>query len=337
MDEQPLSLTQRVEMMTSVIDLLVEITSCLTEDQFEEFKQFIRYESYETHNSYIPRFLRQTNHQEAACVTILTFGQNSVVKTMKILKKMNRTDLVQKLLETSSSFKKKPSDEPRSVLLEKAATMAAVKELLLEIFHSLNNGELKKFMKFLQMAFQNDFTDSLSFLRPSSDRTEIVDVMVWTYGRQSVDKTREILKKLYRDDLMHMFPETSSEPKVDEHQPPMFEKTVEEDVEHILLETLKDLKFKEFEKFKLLLQLTYFQRSFTRIQWNQMKSATTPDKLVHLMVMNQQPVEVTKEVLLDMNRSDLVERLLGTDSGLQGIYHNITSLDTLGNIERLKI
>nr|XP_020481514.2 uncharacterized protein LOC109975466 isoform X2 [Labrus bergylta] len=315
--ENTLSLTQRVEKMTSVIELLVEIMACLTENQYEEFKQLIRNEGYKTCISYIPRLLWQTNHQDTACVTVLTFGQNSVVKTMKILKKMNRTDLVQKLLETSSSFKKKRSDEPRSVLLEKAATMAAVKELLLEILHSLNDGEFRKFMKFLQLAFQKDFKDSPRLLRYQYDRTEILDVMVQTYGRQSVDETRKILKKLHRVDLMQMFSETSSEPKVDEHQPSVFEKTVKEDVEHVLSETLSGLKLEEFEKFKWVLQLTYFQRSFTQIQWHDMKSATTPDKLVHLMVRNQQPVEVTKEVLLDMNRTDLVERLMGTDSGLQ--------------------
>ncbi|XP_060905989.1 uncharacterized protein LOC132983621 [Labrus mixtus] len=317
MDEEPLSLTQRVEKMTSVIELLVEIMAYLTEDQYEEFKKLIRYEGYETYNSYNPRLLWQTNHQDIACVTVLTFGQNSVVKTMKILKRMNRTDLVQKLLETSSSFKKKPSDEPRSVLLEKVATIAAVKDLLLEILHSLNNGELKKFKKFLLSAFQTDSKDIPYLLRHSNERTEILDVMVQTYGRQSVDETRKILKKLHRDDLVQMFSETSSEPKVDEHQPPVFEKTVKEDVKHVLLETLSGLKLKEFEKFKWVLQLTDFQRSFTRIQWYDMEWATTPDELVHLMVMNQQPVEVTKEVLLDMNRTDLVERLMGTDSGLQ--------------------
>nr|XP_020515038.1 uncharacterized protein LOC110003821 isoform X2 [Labrus bergylta] len=317
MDEELLSLTQRVEKMTSVIELLVEIIACLTEDQYKEFKQLIRYEGYETYNSYNPRLLGQTNHQDTACVTVLTFGQNSVVKTMKILKKMNRTDLVQKLLETSSSFKKKRSDEPRSVLLEKAATIAAVKELLLEILHSLNNGELRKFKKFLLSAFQEDSKDIPHLLRYSNDRTAILDVMVQTYGRQSVDETREILKKLHRVDLMQMFSETSSEPKVDEHQPPVFEKTVKEDVEHVLSETLSGLKLKEFEKFKWVLQLTYFQRSFARIQWHHMMSATTPDELVHLMVKNQHPVEVTKEVLLDMNRTDLVEMLMGTDSGLQ--------------------
>ncbi|XP_065813826.1 uncharacterized protein [Labrus bergylta] len=316
MDEELLSLTQRVEKMTSVLELLVEIIACLTENQYKIFKQLIRYEGYNTYKSSNPRLLGQTNHQDTACVTVLTFGQNSVVKTMKILKKMNRTDLVQKLLETSSSFKKKRSDEPRSVLLEKAATIAAVKELLLEILHSLNDGELEKF-KFLQLAFQKDSKDIPLLLRHSNDRTEILDVMVQTYGRQSVDETSKILKKLHRVDLMQMFSETSSEPKVDEHQPPVFEKTEKEDVEHVLLETLSGLKFTEFEKFKWVLQLTYFQRSFTQIQWHDMEWATTPDELVYLMVMNQQPVEVTKEVLLDMNRTDLVERLMGTDSGLQ--------------------
>uniref|UniRef100_A0A3Q3E9F3 Pyrin domain-containing protein n=1 Tax=Labrus bergylta TaxID=56723 RepID=A0A3Q3E9F3_9LABR len=74
--------------------------------------------------------------------------------------------------------------------------MAAVKELLLEILHSLNDGEFRKFMKFLQLAFQKDFKDSPRLLRYQYDRTEILDVMVQTYGRQSVDETRKILKKL---------------------------------------------------------------------------------------------------------------------------------------------
>uniref|UniRef100_A0A3Q3E5P7 Pyrin domain-containing protein n=1 Tax=Labrus bergylta TaxID=56723 RepID=A0A3Q3E5P7_9LABR len=92
--------------------------------------------------------------------------------------------------------------------------MAAVKELLLEILHSLNNGELRKFKKFLLSAFQEDSKDIPHLLRYSNDRTAILDVMVQTYGRQSVDETREILKKLHRmmnkTDLVGKLSESSS-------------------------------------------------------------------------------------------------------------------------------
>uniref|UniRef100_A0A3Q3FSZ7 Pyrin domain-containing protein n=1 Tax=Labrus bergylta TaxID=56723 RepID=A0A3Q3FSZ7_9LABR len=84
-------------------------------------------------------------------------------------------------------------------------------QLLLEILHSLNNGEFRKFRKFLLSAFQKDSKDIPLLLRYSNDRTKILDVMVQTYGRQSVDETREILKKLMnRTDLVGKLSESSS-------------------------------------------------------------------------------------------------------------------------------
>ncbi|KAJ4930947.1 hypothetical protein JOQ06_025248 [Pogonophryne albipinna] len=46
--------------------------------------------------------------------------------------KMNRTDLVQRLSQSSSGPKKKHSEAQRPAVIQKVATMAAVKHLLFE-------------------------------------------------------------------------------------------------------------------------------------------------------------------------------------------------------------
>ncbi|XP_035528157.1 NACHT, LRR and PYD domains-containing protein 1b allele 2-like [Morone saxatilis] len=92
-------------------------------------------------------------------------------------------------------------------------------------------------------------------------------------------------------------------------------------VRKILFETLNGLSFKELEKFKFLLQFTYFQKSLPQISERQMLFAHSAEELVDLMVENlvenQQSVEVTKEVFMDMDRTDLVQRLSETSSGLK--------------------
>ncbi len=95
-------------------------------------------------------------------------------------------------------------------------------------------------------------------------------------------------------------------------------------VEQILSETLKDLSYEEREKFKLLLHLTYFQKSLPQIPWTRLKWVNRADLLVDLMVRShgQQSVEVIKEVFMDMNRTDLAERLSELSSGLKGQKNN---------------
>ena len=80
------------------------------------------------------------------------------------------------------------------------------------------------------------------------------------------------------------------------------------------------MSIEELEKFKWLLQSTYFQRSLPHISWRQLQWIDRVDILVDLMVemCGQQSVEVTKEVFMEMNRTDLVQRLSETSSGHKG-------------------
>lgn len=91
---------------------------------------------------------------------------------------------------------------------------------------------------------------------------------------------------------------------------------VESGVKQILLAILHDLNKKDLMKFKWLLQLTLFEKSLQQISWSHLECADQAD-IVDLMVKigGQQSVEVTKEVLMDMNRTDLVERLSHTSKG----------------------
>lgn len=95
-------------------------------------------------------------------------------------------------------------------------------------------------------------------------------------------------------------------------------------VKKILLETLKGLGHIKLNKFRWLLQFTNFQRSLPQINWvltgSHPRLVDRGGLLVHLLVetCGQQSVEVTKEVLMDMNRTDLVKLLSEASSVLEG-------------------
>ena len=80
-----------------------------------------------------------------------------------------------------------------------------------------------------------------------------------------------------------------------------------------LLKTMNNLSRSEFEKFKWILQLTYFQRGDPQIQREQMKKVTSAEHLVDVMVERDglRSLEVIEEVFRDMNRTHLVKGLTG--------------------------
>lgn len=90
-------------------------------------------------------------------------------------------------------------------------------------------------------------------------------------------------------------------------------------VKELLLETLDDLSYGELKKFKCLLQFTCFQKDLPHI-WRQLHVGNSAELLVDLMVemYGQQSVEVTREVFVYMNRTDLVQILSETSSGAKG-------------------
>ncbi|XP_030251033.1 NACHT, LRR and PYD domains-containing protein 1b allele 2-like isoform X1 [Sparus aurata] len=270
-----------------------------------------------------------TGIQDTVFIIVLTDGQQSVETIKDWLEKMERTDLVQRLSDRSSGSKKKHSaDEHRSALIHRVATIAAVNELLSETLNDLNDEELHEFKKFLQsIVVLKDLPDISWSSGSSADREEILGEMVRTYGRQSLELTREVFMDMKRTDLVQRLSKPSSGEKrfVDEHRPaPSDRAAAKAAVKKILLETLKGLGHIKLNKFRWLLQFTNFQRSLPQINWvltgSHPRLVDRGGLLVHLLVetCGQQSVEVTKEVLMDMNRTDLVKLLSEASSVLEG-------------------
>ncbi|XP_049439530.1 uncharacterized protein LOC125893087 isoform X2 [Epinephelus fuscoguttatus] len=311
MDEHCPALVQTVEMMTSVIELLLETLASLSDTKLRKFRDILLSQTdFDRCVSYIPLILLEIeDRQVTVFLMVQTYGQQSVETTKEVLEKMKRTDLVQRLSDSSRG----PKSEHQSALIQKVATMAAVKQLLLETLNDLSDEELKKFKWSLEwIVSQKDLPDVSPEFGLTNDRAEIVDVMLQTHSQQSVPLTREVVKKMNRIDLMQRLSKPSSELEeahsVDEHVPAVLKKAA---VKLILLETLKDLSKKEIEKFKWLLRFTQFQKGLPHIPLSGLQWADSTDTLVDLMVQTcgQQSVEVTTEVFMDMDRTDLVERL----------------------------
>ncbi|XP_049903289.1 uncharacterized protein LOC126392119 isoform X18 [Epinephelus moara] len=311
MDEHCPALVQMVEMMTSVIELLLETLASLSDRKLRKFRDILLSQTdFDRCISLIPLILLEIEDwQVTVFLMVQTYGQQSVETTKEVLEKMKRTDLVQRLSDSS----KGPKNEHQSALIQKVATMAAVKQLLLETLNDLSDKELKKFKWSLEwIVSQKDLPDVSPEFGLTNDRAEMVDVMLQTYSQQSVPLTREVVKKMNRIDLMQRLSKPSSELEeahsVDEHVPAVLKKAA---VKLILLETLKDLSKKEIEKFKWLLRFTQFQKGLPHVSLSGLQGADSTDTLVDLMVQTcgQQSVEVTTEVFMDMDRTDLVKRL----------------------------
>ncbi|XP_042072527.1 uncharacterized protein LOC102294575 [Haplochromis burtoni] len=278
----------------------------------------------------------RTDLQDTVFLMVQTYGQQSVEKTMEVLKEMKRTDLAQRLSDCSSLPRKKHSvDERRSALIHKVATMAAVKHLHLEYLNNLNNNELQDFQRFLRNIFHlRNLLYSSTWLNKLSTRADIVNLVVDELGLQSVEVIRDFFMHMNRTDLVQKLPESSSASRekhsVDEHGAALLKREKElEAVRQILLETLNEFSQKDLGKFILLLPFTCFKMSLPQIQ---MYPNRTED-LVDLMVdeLGHQSVEATMEVLTDMNRPDLMLRLSESSSEKRqpSLFHTEASMTSV--------
>ncbi|XP_076746408.1 uncharacterized protein LOC112432102 isoform X3 [Maylandia zebra] len=322
-DERWPALIHKVETMESVIELLLETLDGLNEPELSEFKlNLLQIYLHKYDSDFSLMWYMRTDLQHTVFLMVLTYGQQSVEKTMEVLKEMKRTDLAQRLSGCSSLPRKKHSvDERRSALIHKMATMAAVKHLLLETLNDLSDEELKKFKRILQtiLPWRN-----LSFfswrLNRSLVRADIMNLMVDELGHQSVEVTREVFMHMNRTDLVQKLPESSSASRekhsVDEHGAALLKREKEQEaVRQILLETLNEFSQTDLKKFKQLLPFTCFKMSLPQMESYRCQNRT--EDLVNLMVdkLGHQSVEVTMEVLTDMNRPDLMLRLSESSSG----------------------
>ncbi|XP_042280637.1 uncharacterized protein LOC121906043 isoform X2 [Thunnus maccoyii] len=315
------TLIQRVETMTSVIELLLETLADLSNRELKDFKKLLQSQSY-PYKSYL-EMLMMTDMQDTVFFVVQTFSQQSVKKTKDILNKMIKRDLVKRLSDSSSGPKKKHSvDEHLSALIHKVATKTAVRELLLETLNDLSDQELKTLKWLLQFTYFKKGLPCIPWIKLGpADRTEVVDLMVERCGQQSLEVIREVFMEMKRTDLVQRLSETSSGPKekhsVDEHLSALIHKVATMGaVRELLLETLNDLSDQELKTLKWLLQLTHFKKDLPCIPLIHLEPADRT-KVVDLMMerCGQQSVEVIREVFMEMKRTDLVQRLSETSSG----------------------
>ncbi|KAM8734423.1 uncharacterized protein AB9X84_023225 isoform 3-T3 [Acanthopagrus schlegelii] len=345
------SLRQRVEMMESVIELLLEALKDLSEAELKEFKTtlclvYLFGDSFvqlmQQRVKYIPLDpLDKADMQGTVCLMVQYYGQQSVEMTKESLKMMKRTDLVQRLTDSSSRPKKKL----QSSLINKAATMRAVKDLLLETLNDLSYEEQKNLKWFLQFTFFQRSLPQIHWSRlleedMAEDMAEsLVDVMVEKYGQKSVEVTREVLMDMNRTDLVRSLSETSSELEVaagssgdvfgvnttekekhsvEEDWPALIQKVESmESVIELLLETLKHLSVAELEEFRdALLSQPEFHRHFLSTPLMLLQTAHVQDTVFFMVqICGQKCLEKTKYILMTMMRTDLVQRLSDSSSG----------------------
>ncbi|CAI5644606.1 unnamed protein product [Oreochromis niloticus] len=281
--------------MESVIELLLETLAALNDLKFENFKLVLSEIHHQKHSSDIPWiWFMLKDLQDTVFLMVHTYGQKSVEMTVERLKELKETDLAQRLSDCSTETKKTLND--------------------------LNSEELKKFKRLLQIFFPLGNLSYISWrLSPSSTRADVVNLMMDKVGQQSVEVTREVFMCMNRTDLVQKLSESSSASRekhsVDEHGAALLKrKAAMDSVGEIVLEILSCLTQRDLQKFRLLLQLTCFKKELPQME---REYTETKHKLVDQMVdkLGHQSVEVTMEVLTDMNRTDLVQKLAELSKG----------------------
>ncbi|XP_074508912.1 uncharacterized protein LOC141778512 isoform X2 [Sebastes fasciatus] len=213
------------------------------------------------------------------------------------------------IVERATSYD--PEVIRQSKLIQKEVTMTPLKWKLLETLKYLSYWELQHFKQLLHQTEKKKGLRRISRqLTEMADRDEIVELMMKTYGQQSVEMTKKVLMMMNRRDLVQKFSEISSRSKNKCWGEATFREVTITSLKEMLLETMEELRYRELEHFKQLLQYTEKKKGLLRISRQRMKMADRGE-IVELMVetYGQQSVEVTTEVLMKMNRRDLVQKL----------------------------
>ncbi|XP_059195879.1 uncharacterized protein LOC131976742 [Centropristis striata] len=246
----------------TVKKVLSETLNDLSSEELEEFKSLMKYEK---DFPYISRSrLKAANKADIVELLVETNSAECVELTKRVLKKMKRTDLEQRLSDISPGTKEKQQPP----LIQRVEAMASVIELLLETLKDLTDRELKEFKDVLQRQnpFYRRFSDFSLSLSQTADRQVMVFSLVLTDRQQSLETTRNVFRKMNRIDLARKLLDSSSGPKkkhsLDEHLSALIHKVATmAAVKELLSETLSDLSSVELQTFKWLLQFMFFQRS----------------------------------------------------------------------------
>ncbi|XP_035991410.1 uncharacterized protein LOC105924485 [Fundulus heteroclitus] len=334
-------LIDKVEAMESVLELLLETLGALNEEEQRLFIDWIFKKTLLIEDRFLYQFHigeRFLDLQAAVFEMVQLTVLKSVETTKKFLIKIKRPDLLQMIETCSKRQEKKLSvDERCSAVVHKVALMAAFKQLLTDVLRDLKKQEIKDFKKFLKSILSpsdyNPYHSPLS-LEPVP---VTVNRMMKTFGLRSLDVSMEILRDINRNDLVQRLLENSSGLKgkasVDEYLRADVLNRVPAKValKRTLRKMMRDLDPWDVRTFKWLLQFTCFQKGLPDILNSRRRSRSwfgrslvdlgggglNPPDLVDQMVqrLGQESVDVAREVLTDMKRTDVVQKLTGSSLG----------------------
>eukprot|EP00064_Thunnus_orientalis_P023216 superscaffoldBa00008561_g23448 len=212
--------------------------------------------------------------------------------------------------------------------------MTPVKEKLFETLEELCFWEFLQFNDILQKLRRQKHLPRVQIKRTYST-VDLVDLMVELYGQQSVEVTREVLKKMNRMDLVQSLSDTSSgskalgsssgatggntlaegrsteEQSVDELSALVQKAATVTTIKEKLLKMLQRLREEKFEDFKWFLQdRDLIPAELPCIPQSKLEKADRKH-VVDLMeqTYSQQAAEVTKMLFKKINRNDLVKQL----------------------------
>ncbi|XP_068425874.1 uncharacterized protein [Clinocottus analis] len=307
----------------------------LDNSQLGNFPKFLQMVVSQRNLPDISLMLRQTEDRARTVALMMqTYGYQSVDLTRVVVFKMRRADQMHRVSLLHSGFKEKHLSEPT----KKEATISVMKELL-ETLEYLSLMELNEYKMLLPLIGIEEGLPRISRTNlAKAGRVGIVKMMMKTYDQHSVEVTKEVLKKMNRTDLVKRLSKTSlglteasvpprvlskllfpsKEPSVDEQQPALSEsEETMTSVQENLLEIVQDINDGDLEKFKHVLQYTKIKGQ-PKIPSTRLETADRADIVKMMMkTYKQQTVEVIKEVLKKMNRTDLVERLSDISSSFK--------------------
>ncbi|XP_023187000.1 uncharacterized protein LOC111608146 isoform X2 [Xiphophorus maculatus] len=316
---------------------LSEILQKLNRKPLLRFKSFLQFTCFEKSLPQIPESSLEeaTSTQRLVDLMLKEFGQQSVQMAREVL--MDVTDL-----ESRFKSQDKLSVAEELSLDQRIEKLSSDFNLLLETLKDLSDDEVREFKRLLR---DSDYRSSLSRHQYSLQETsyprkmfgyfrhedlekqpmwmesknlqDVVIFIIQTHRKESIMVTRDVLEDINRMDLVQRLSSSSAsrEMPLGKQSDLIHKVATMAAAKDVLLETLEDLNEPEFMELKLLVQFTNFQRNIPLISWYELDVANRTRMVDHLVdKCGKQSVDVIREVLLDLNRTDLALRLSETSS-----------------------
>uniref|UniRef100_A0A3Q1F3W5 Pyrin domain-containing protein n=1 Tax=Acanthochromis polyacanthus TaxID=80966 RepID=A0A3Q1F3W5_9TELE len=189
--------------MTSITEKLQETLKDLNDAELNHFKWILQ---KTVRQRGLPRILssrmERADRADVVDLMVAMYSEQSVDMIREVFRKMNRTDLEQKLPEISSASKGKLCEEQISIIWSIESTITSDRERIQKMLQDLNESEFKEFKWTLK---DRNFMSGLPYIQncklDKADMLDLVDLMIHAYSQRSVEVTKKIFKKMNRNDL----------------------------------------------------------------------------------------------------------------------------------------